>query len=60
MVVWDATGISVAYSAPQRHGCLRIVENNCCASKRGLYWKFIVLEIEVLLLSKPAKNLLLL
>ncbi len=56
MGVWDATGISVAYSAPERHGCLRVVENDWCASKRGLYWKFIVLEIEVLLLSKPAKK----
>eukprot|EP00262_Sarcandra_glabra_P012720 TRINITY_DN3338_c0_g2_i1.p1 TRINITY_DN3338_c0_g2~~TRINITY_DN3338_c0_g2_i1.p1 ORF type:complete len:290 (+),score=40.81 TRINITY_DN3338_c0_g2_i1:404-1273(+) len=28
-------GIAVAYSAPTRHGCLRVVENNYCASKRG-------------------------
>ncbi|XP_077219517.1 uncharacterized protein LOC143853681 [Tasmannia lanceolata] len=28
-------GIVVAYSAPTRHGCLRVVENNYCASKRG-------------------------
>ncbi|KAF9662217.1 hypothetical protein SADUNF_Sadunf18G0030300 [Salix dunnii] len=28
-------GMSVAYSAPARHGCLKLVENNYCASKRG-------------------------
>ncbi|XP_050265518.1 uncharacterized protein LOC126709350 [Quercus robur] len=28
-------GITVAYSAPTRHGCLKVVENNYCASKRG-------------------------
>ncbi|KAJ8751616.1 hypothetical protein K2173_025769 [Erythroxylum novogranatense] len=28
-------GIAVAYSAPSRHGCLKVVENNYCASKRG-------------------------
>ncbi|KAF2286959.1 hypothetical protein GH714_036239 [Hevea brasiliensis] len=28
-------GITVAYSAPARHGCLKVVENNYCASKRG-------------------------
>lgn len=28
-------GIVVAYSAPTRHGCLKVVENNYCASKRG-------------------------
>ncbi|KAL9226821.1 hypothetical protein vseg_002590 [Gypsophila vaccaria] len=28
-------GIAVAYSAPQRHGCLKVVENNYCTSKRG-------------------------
>ncbi|KAE8664270.1 eukaryotic translation initiation factor 3 subunit L-like [Hibiscus syriacus] len=28
-------GITVAYSAPTRHGCLKAVENNYCASKRG-------------------------
>lgn len=31
-----ATGITVAYSAPTRHGCLKVVENNYCASKRGM------------------------
>ncbi|GAV90259.1 hypothetical protein CFOL_v3_33668 [Cephalotus follicularis] len=30
-------GIAVAYSAPTRNGCLKIVENNYCASKRGVY-----------------------
>ncbi|KAF5183738.1 transmembrane protein [Thalictrum thalictroides] len=29
------TGILVSYSAPARHGCLRVVENNYCTSKRG-------------------------
>ncbi|KAK5771497.1 hypothetical protein PVK06_047706 [Gossypium arboreum] len=29
-------GITVAYSAPNRHGCLKVVENNYCASKRGI------------------------
>lgn len=28
-------GITVAYAAPVRHGCLKVVENNYCASKRG-------------------------
>uniref|UniRef100_A0A6M2F5T5 Transmembrane protein n=1 Tax=Populus davidiana TaxID=266767 RepID=A0A6M2F5T5_9ROSI len=28
-------GMDVAYSAPARHGCLKVVENNYCASKRG-------------------------
>ncbi|KAK9274371.1 hypothetical protein L1049_019185 [Liquidambar formosana] len=27
--------VAVAYSAPTRHGCLKVVENNYCASKRG-------------------------
>lgn len=30
-------GISVAYSAPTRHGCLKVVENNYCASRRGTF-----------------------
>ncbi|GLJ29391.1 hypothetical protein SUGI_0579540 [Cryptomeria japonica] len=34
-LVYLLAGIAVAYSAPQRHGCLKIVENNYCASKRG-------------------------
>ena len=29
-------GITVAYSAPTRHGCLKVVENNYCASRRGM------------------------
>ncbi|XP_074348005.1 uncharacterized protein LOC141686823 [Apium graveolens] len=28
-------GMAVAYTAPTRHGCLMVVENNYCASKRG-------------------------
>ncbi|MBA0789287.1 hypothetical protein Gotri_027307 [Gossypium trilobum] len=31
----DDLGIVVAYSAPTRRGCLKVVENNYCASKRG-------------------------
>ncbi|GFP92817.1 gamma-tubulin complex component 2 [Phtheirospermum japonicum] len=27
-------GITVAYSAPARHGCLKVVENNYCVSRR--------------------------
>ncbi|KAA8541782.1 hypothetical protein F0562_022934 [Nyssa sinensis] len=34
-VTYLFAGITVAYSAPARHGCLKVVENNCCASKRG-------------------------
>ncbi|KAM1022477.1 hypothetical protein ACFX15_042605 [Malus domestica] len=33
--VYLIAGIIVAYSAPTRHGCLKVVENNYCASKRG-------------------------
>lgn len=29
------TGIAVAYAAPRRHPLLKVVENSCCASKRG-------------------------
>lgn len=29
-------GITVAYSAPNRHGCLKVVDNNYCASRRGM------------------------
>lgn len=28
-------GITVAYTAPARHGCLQVVENDFCASRRG-------------------------
>lgn len=28
-------GISVIYVAPERHSCLKVVEYDCCASKRG-------------------------
>ncbi|KAF9617990.1 hypothetical protein IFM89_039305 [Coptis chinensis] len=34
-LIYLIAGIFVAYSAPVRHGCLRVVENNYCASKRG-------------------------
>lgn len=34
-VAYLVAGITVAYSAPTRHGCLKVVENNYCASKRG-------------------------
>ncbi|KAK4277013.1 hypothetical protein QN277_015083 [Acacia crassicarpa] len=33
--VYLTAGIAVAYSAPARHGCLKVVENNYCASRRG-------------------------
>ncbi|XP_068653075.1 uncharacterized protein [Aristolochia californica] len=35
--VYLVAGIAVAYSAPSRHGCLSVVENNYCASKRGAW-----------------------
>lgn len=28
--------MAVAYTAPTRHGCLKVVENDYCASKRGM------------------------
>ncbi|KAK3010274.1 hypothetical protein RJ639_011082 [Escallonia herrerae] len=31
----DDARIAVAYTAPVRHGCLKVVENNYCASRRG-------------------------
>ncbi|CAL5440559.1 unnamed protein product [Camellia sinensis] len=31
----EKKGITVAYTAPTRHWCLKVVENNYCASKRG-------------------------
>ncbi|XP_052175919.1 uncharacterized protein LOC127790435 [Diospyros lotus] len=34
-VVYLLAGIIVAYTAPTRHWCLQVVENNYCASKRG-------------------------
>ncbi|KAL6524095.1 hypothetical protein OROMI_031190 [Orobanche minor] len=34
-VVYLISGITVAYTAPARHGCLKVVENNYCASRRG-------------------------
>ncbi|KAK1407991.1 hypothetical protein QVD17_39620 [Tagetes erecta] len=33
--VYLVAGIAVSYTAPTRHGCLKVVENNYCASKRG-------------------------
>ncbi|XP_073314064.1 uncharacterized protein [Primulina huaijiensis] len=33
--VYLISGIIVAYNAPMRHGCLKVVENNYCASRRG-------------------------
>lgn len=33
--VYLVAGITVSYNAPTRHGCLKVVENNYCASKRG-------------------------
>lgn len=33
--VYLIAGITVAYSAPTRHGCLKVVDNNYCASRRG-------------------------
>lgn len=34
-VAYLVAGMAVAYTAPTRHGCLKVVENNYCASKRG-------------------------
>ncbi|XP_021739204.1 uncharacterized protein LOC110705611 [Chenopodium quinoa] len=34
-VLYIVAGFMVAYSAPQRHWCLKVVENNYCASRRG-------------------------
>ncbi|KAL2548451.1 hypothetical protein Fot_09981 [Forsythia ovata] len=34
-VVFLIAGITVAYTAPARHGCLKVVENSYCASRRG-------------------------
>eukprot|EP00250_Pteridium_aquilinum_P014482 c22018_g1_i1 orf=169-1056(+) len=33
--IYLIAGMAVAYSAPERHGCVKVVENNCCASKKG-------------------------
>ncbi|XP_045805775.1 uncharacterized protein LOC123898804 [Trifolium pratense] len=33
--VYLIAGIAVAYSAPTRNGCLKVVDNNYCASRRG-------------------------
>ncbi|CAL9198805.1 uncharacterized protein LOC135650669 [Musa acuminata AAA Group] len=34
-VAYLVAGMAVAYAAPRRHPCLKVVENNFCASKRG-------------------------
>ncbi|PSR91252.1 Histone-lysine N-methyltransferase, H3 lysine-79 specific protein [Actinidia chinensis var. chinensis] len=34
-VVYLLAGMTVAYTAPAGHWCLKVVENNYCASKRG-------------------------
>ncbi|KAI4376948.1 hypothetical protein MLD38_014649 [Melastoma candidum] len=34
-LVYLIAGILVAYFAPARHGCLKVVDNNYCASRRG-------------------------
>jgi hypothetical protein len=34
-IIYLFAGISVAYTAPNRHSCLRVVENDCCAARRG-------------------------
>ncbi|KAL6556615.1 hypothetical protein OROGR_005903 [Orobanche gracilis] len=34
-VVYLISGITVAYTAPARHGCLKVVENNYCVSRRA-------------------------
>uniref|UniRef100_A0A803NC08 Uncharacterized protein n=1 Tax=Chenopodium quinoa TaxID=63459 RepID=A0A803NC08_CHEQI len=34
-VVYLVAGFMVAYAAPQRHWCLKVVENNYCASRRA-------------------------
>ncbi|XP_065849656.1 uncharacterized protein [Euphorbia lathyris] len=34
-ILYLGAGIAVAYSGPTRHGCLKVVENNYCASRRG-------------------------
>ncbi|KVH99879.1 hypothetical protein Ccrd_021883 [Cynara cardunculus var. scolymus] len=35
ILLQDNFGITVAYTAPTRHGCLKVVENNYCAPNRG-------------------------
>ncbi|XP_009421203.2 uncharacterized protein LOC104000798 [Musa acuminata AAA Group] len=34
-VAYLVAGMAMAYAAPRRHPCLKVVENNFCASKRG-------------------------
>ncbi|KAJ6810289.1 uncharacterized protein M6B38_158715 [Iris pallida] len=34
-VAYLFSGVAVAYTAPRRHPCLKVVENSYCASKRG-------------------------
>ncbi|KAH7289932.1 hypothetical protein KP509_30G024500 [Ceratopteris richardii] len=33
--IYLVAGILVAYSAPETHACVKVVENNCCASRKG-------------------------
>lgn len=40
--VYLIAGIMVAYAAPMRHGCLKVVENNYCASRRGIFLELYV------------------
>lgn len=35
--VANTAGMFVAYSAPRRHEFLKVVENNYCASRRGIH-----------------------
>ncbi|KAG8375565.1 hypothetical protein BUALT_Bualt10G0113800 [Buddleja alternifolia] len=34
-VIYLIAGVTVAYTATARHGCLKVVENNYCTSRRG-------------------------
>lgn len=45
VVFVHTSGMAVAYSAPARHGCLKVVENNYCASKRGMCSFWIILAL---------------
>uniref|UniRef100_A0A2P2IJ17 Uncharacterized protein n=1 Tax=Rhizophora mucronata TaxID=61149 RepID=A0A2P2IJ17_RHIMU len=49
-------GITVAYSAPARHGCLKLVDNNYCASKRGMLLLFLGLMQKVLINTCATEN----
>ena len=43
--VVSAAGIFVAYSAPRRHEFLKVVENNYCASRRGIHSPLLLLKL---------------